>query len=231
MGALGSPCEGHSLCQGARAANQVVKLLQQHLETCRATERTQKSWCAEKSHRTRCASMQNYWSGCASTCNMWVVWSKSFQRSLEGNAAGMVATSLKQSFRCLWALLYEMLPRQAFFCEANLPWYHQLVAYRMFILRRVVHDSLSEATIWHKRQISNPVCNLSETQCCAQLLISKCFSTNVLVHERKRWATRIDMSRVKLATSGAAEHARKHWVLLLAVGGATGAVTMVFENT
>ena len=65
----------------------------------------------------------------------------------------------------------------------------------------------------------------------ARFAKDKCFSTNVLVNERKRWATHIDMSRVKPATSGAAEHTRKDWVLSLAVGGATAAVTMVFENT
>ena len=39
------------------------------------------------------------------------------------------------------------------------------------------------------------------------------------------------MSRVELATSGAAEHTRKDWVLPLPVGGTTAAVAMVFENT
>lgn len=41
----------------------------------------------------------------------------------------------------------------------------------------------------------------------------------------------IDMSRVQLATGGAAEHARHDWGLSWTVSGAAGAVTMVFENT
>ena len=41
----------------------------------------------------------------------------------------------------------------------------------------------------------------------------------------------IDMSRVQLATGGAVEHARNDLALSWTVGGAAGAVTMVFENT
>ena len=59
MGALGSACEGYSCCQGARAAKQVVKLLQCYLAACRASERTQISQSIQTSYRARCHSMQN----------------------------------------------------------------------------------------------------------------------------------------------------------------------------
>ena len=73
VGALGSACEMYSCCQGEREANQVVKLLQCYLAACRASERTHINRSTPKSRRTRYLSMQNYWSGCASTCDLWIV--------------------------------------------------------------------------------------------------------------------------------------------------------------
>ena len=70
VGALGSACEDYSCCQCARAANQVVKLLQCYLAAYRALEQTQISQSTPKFSRTGCSSMQNYWSGCAPTCDL-----------------------------------------------------------------------------------------------------------------------------------------------------------------